>query len=151
MRAVSTTNRWISVKNWFVRPSNCSKKLTSVTNRAFSVQHACGLSTTPTLLACADATAHAQTLCRKGSSSHKTALQRSVAILLAMHVSHCADREFKSAEHSAWMQHNISRYYYLYQSLLMVDIAEMWVRVVHVCLWAVAIASYNIKTWPHPQ
>ena len=27
MRAVSTTNRWISVKNWFVRPSNCSKGL----------------------------------------------------------------------------------------------------------------------------
>ena len=29
-------------------------------NHAFSVQHACGLSTTPTLLACADATVHAQ-------------------------------------------------------------------------------------------
>ena len=31
--------------------SNCSKKLTSATNRAFSVQHAYGLSTTPTPLA----------------------------------------------------------------------------------------------------
>ena len=48
--------------------------LTSVTNRAFSAQHACHLSTTPTLLACADATAHAQARYWKGSSSHKTAL-----------------------------------------------------------------------------
>ena len=65
MRAISTTNR-ISMKNWFVRPLNSSKRLTSVTNCAFSVQHGCGLSTTPTLLACADATAHAQAQCRKG-------------------------------------------------------------------------------------
>ena len=38
------------------------ESLTSATNRAFYVQHACayGLSTTPTLLACADVTAHAQ-------------------------------------------------------------------------------------------
>ena len=34
-----------------IRTLNCSKRLTSATNRAFSVQHACGLSTTPTLLA----------------------------------------------------------------------------------------------------
>ena len=43
--------------------------------RAFSVQHACGLLTTPTLLACADATVHPQAQCCKESSSHKTALQ----------------------------------------------------------------------------
>ena len=51
--------------------------LTSATNRAFSVQHACGLSTTPTPLASADATAHAhdQAQCWKGSSSHRTALK----------------------------------------------------------------------------
>ena len=36
-------------ENWFVRIPNCSKRLTSTTNCAFSVQHACGLSTTPTL------------------------------------------------------------------------------------------------------
>ena len=48
-------------------------KLTSVINRAFSVQPACGLSNTPTLLACADVTAHAQAQCWKRSSSHKTA------------------------------------------------------------------------------
>ena len=30
---------------------NCSKKLSSATNHAFSIQHACGLLTTPTLLA----------------------------------------------------------------------------------------------------
>ena len=60
------------MKNWFVSASNCSKKLTSATNLAFSVQHACGLSTTPTLLAC-EVTAHAQAQCWKGSSSHKTA------------------------------------------------------------------------------
>ena len=59
---------------------NCSKRLTSATNRAFSVQHACGLSTTPTLLACC-ATAHAQAQYWKGSSGHKTALQQSVAVL----------------------------------------------------------------------
>ena len=82
MRAISTTNWWISVKDWFVRPSNYSKRLTSVTNRAFSVQYACGLSTTPTLLARVDATAHAQAQCRKGSLNHKTALQLIVAILL---------------------------------------------------------------------
>ena len=29
MRAESITNRWISVKNWFVRVSNSSKWLTS--------------------------------------------------------------------------------------------------------------------------
>ena len=44
------------------------KKLTSATNRTFSIQHACGLLTTPTLLVCADATVHAQMLCWKGSS-----------------------------------------------------------------------------------
>ena len=38
-------------ENWFIRALNCSKRLTSATNRAFSVQHACGLSTTPTSLA----------------------------------------------------------------------------------------------------
>ena len=53
MLAISTTNQWISVKNWFViSASNCSKRLTSATNRAFSVQHACGLSTTPTPQVC---------------------------------------------------------------------------------------------------
>ena len=36
------------MKNWFVHASNCSKRLTSATNRAFSVLHACGLLTTPT-------------------------------------------------------------------------------------------------------
>ena len=51
VRAVSIANRYISVENWFIRASNFSKRLTSATNRAFSVQHACGLSTTPTLLA----------------------------------------------------------------------------------------------------
>ena len=50
-----------------LRPSNCSKRITSTTNCTFSVQHACGLSTTPMLLACADATAHAQAQCWKGS------------------------------------------------------------------------------------
>ena len=34
-----------------VRASNFSKRLTSATNHAFSVQHACSLLTTPTLLA----------------------------------------------------------------------------------------------------
>ena len=48
--------------------SNYSKRLTSATNRELSVQHSCGLSTTPTLLARADATAHAQAQCWKGSS-----------------------------------------------------------------------------------
>ena len=43
------------------------KWLTSATNRAFSIQHTCGLSTTPTLL---DATVHTQTQCRKVLSSH---------------------------------------------------------------------------------
>ena len=38
----------------------------------FSVKHACGLLTIPTLLVCADATAHAQAQCRKGSSSHNS-------------------------------------------------------------------------------
>ena len=38
----------------------------------FFVQHACGLLTIPTLLVCADATAHAQAQCRKGSSSHNS-------------------------------------------------------------------------------
>ena len=40
----------------------------SATNRAFSVVDTCGLSTTPTLLACGDATVrvHAQGQCRKG-------------------------------------------------------------------------------------
>ena len=74
MCAVSTTNRYITVKSWFLYASNYLKWLTSATNHAFSVQHACGLSTTPTRLACADATVHAQAQCRKGSSCHKTAL-----------------------------------------------------------------------------
>ena len=43
---------------------------TSAINRAFSIRHAYGLSTTPTLLACADVTAHARAQCGKGSSSH---------------------------------------------------------------------------------
>ena len=55
------------------------KRVTSATNRAFSVQHAYGLLTTPTLLAYyADAIAHAQAQCWKGSSSHKTALLQSM-------------------------------------------------------------------------
>ena len=62
-----------SVDNWFVCALNCSKRLTRAITRAFSVQHACGLSTTPTL-ACADTTAHAQAQSWKGSSVHKTAL-----------------------------------------------------------------------------
>ena len=36
--------------------------------------YACSLSTTPTLLACADVTVHAQAQCWKGSSGHYTAL-----------------------------------------------------------------------------
>ena len=70
------------MKNWFVRASNLSKRLPSATNRAFSVQHACGLSTKPTLLY-ADATTHAQARCWKGSSRHETAtcVPQSVAIL----------------------------------------------------------------------
>ena len=35
------------MQNLFLHASNCSKRLSSATNRAFSVQHACGLSTTP--------------------------------------------------------------------------------------------------------
>ena len=61
--------------------SNCSKRLTGATNCAFSVQYACGLSTTPTLLALyyyADAIVHAQAQCCKGSQSHKTALLQSM-------------------------------------------------------------------------
>ena len=77
------------MKNWFVRASNCSKRLTSATNRAFSVQYACGLSTTPTLLAYTDVTAHAQAPYWKGSSSHKTAMPQSVAML---HYSGCRVR-----------------------------------------------------------
>ena len=46
--------------------------LTSATNCAFSVQHTCGLSTIPTLLACIDATAHARAQCRKWWSSHNS-------------------------------------------------------------------------------
>ena len=45
-------------------------KYGSTTNRGFFVQYACGLSTTPTLQACADAIVHARAQCRKGSSSH---------------------------------------------------------------------------------
>ena len=41
-------------KNWFLCTSNCWTWLTSATNRAFSVQHACGLPATPT--PCADVT-----------------------------------------------------------------------------------------------
>ena len=47
---------------WFVNALNCSKTLASATNCAFSIQHVCGLSTTPTLLATACA-AHAQAQC----------------------------------------------------------------------------------------
>ena len=54
------------MKNWFLHASNCWKWLTSAINRAFSVQYACGLLTTPTLLVCADMTAHARTQYRKG-------------------------------------------------------------------------------------
>ena len=53
------------------------KKATSATNRAFSLQHACGLLITPTPLASyyyTDAIVHAQAQCWKGSLSHKTAL-----------------------------------------------------------------------------
>ena len=48
----------ISTKNWFLCTSNYWTRLTSATNRAFSVQHACGLPTTPTALhmPCADMT-----------------------------------------------------------------------------------------------
>ena len=35
------------MQNWFLCASNCSKRLSSATNSAFSVQHACGLLTTP--------------------------------------------------------------------------------------------------------
>ena len=65
-------------EKWLVRASNFSKRLASATNRTFSVQHARGLSTTPT----ADATVHAQAQCWKGLSSHKIAMPQSVAILL---------------------------------------------------------------------
>ena len=44
--------------------------LAVATNRAFPVQHACGLSTTPTPLAYADVTVHARAQRRKGSASH---------------------------------------------------------------------------------
>ena len=42
------------VKSWFLCTSNCWTSLTSTTNWAFFVQHACGLPTTPT--PCADLT-----------------------------------------------------------------------------------------------
>ena len=42
------------VKSWFLCTSNCWTSLTSTTNCAFFVQHACGLPTTPT--PCADLT-----------------------------------------------------------------------------------------------
>ena len=58
-----------TVKNWFIHASSCSNRFTSTTNRAFSVQHACGLLTTPTPLAYADANAHAQAQRWKGLSS----------------------------------------------------------------------------------
>ena len=45
VRAVTTTNWKISAKNWFLCTSNCWTWLTSATNRAFFVQHACGLQT----------------------------------------------------------------------------------------------------------
>ena len=48
--------------------------LTSTINHVFSIQHACDLSTTPTLLVYAAVTVHAQPQCWKGSSNHKTAL-----------------------------------------------------------------------------
>ena len=37
-------------ENWFLHTSICRKWLTSATSCAFSIQHACGLSTIPTLL-----------------------------------------------------------------------------------------------------
>ena len=49
-------------------------KMALNTSAAFSVQHACDLSTTHT-------TAHGQAQCWKGSPSHKTAMPQSVAIL----------------------------------------------------------------------
>ena len=36
-------------ERWFICASNCSKRLTSAINGVFSVQYACGLSTTPTI------------------------------------------------------------------------------------------------------
>ena len=77
--SLSTTNWQISVKNWLLHASNGWKWFTSATNRAFSVQHACGLATTPTLLACTDATAHARAQCRKGRQVIIIALYSSVA------------------------------------------------------------------------
>ena len=59
-------------KKWFLHASNCWKWPTRATKSAFSLQHACGLLITPALLACTDATAHAQAQCRKGSSSHSS-------------------------------------------------------------------------------
>ena len=43
--------------------STSFKLLKYFTSAAFSVQHACGLSTTPTLLVCADGTAHTRVQC----------------------------------------------------------------------------------------
>ena len=53
--------------------------LTSATNRAFSVLHACGLPTTPPPMACGDVTAHARSQCHK--KEHLHVVQPSVALL----------------------------------------------------------------------
>ena len=44
---VITTNPDISMKNCLLHSSNCRTWFTSSTNCAFSLQHACGLPTTP--------------------------------------------------------------------------------------------------------
>ena len=53
----------------------------STINRAFSVQHACGLSTTPTLLACTDVTVHAQAQCMCIGKGRKVIVTKSVITL----------------------------------------------------------------------
>ena len=64
-------NRSIDIGENFICASSCSKRLTSATIRAFSVQHACNLTTHTLLAYYADAIAHAQAQCWKGSSNHK--------------------------------------------------------------------------------
>ena len=65
------------MKNWFVQASNCSKRLTSV---HFLFNMPVVYRPHPLYLH-ADATAHAQAQCWKGSSGHKIALPQSVALL----------------------------------------------------------------------
>ena len=91
------------------------KRVTSATNRAFSVQHAYDLSTTPTLFAYyADAIAHAQAQCWKGLSSHKTALLQSMEGSCGSRISRrgvliycCARsaRKFLEATPTFWLNH----------------------------------------------